>query len=90
MESVAETIMAMVFLLLVGLFVVLIGPILYVLFAALGGLIVQVTFGQWVVEGLALLGLHVPVDSVWKLAVALAFVGGYFRSNLTTQNKDKK
>ena len=77
---------------LVGLFVfalilLLIGPILTVLFAALGGLIVQLTFGQWVVDGLALLGVHVPVDAVWKLSVALAFVGGYFKAVLHNPKK---
>lgn len=66
--------------LFVAFLTVLLSPIVFVLAAALGGLIVQVSVGQWVVDGLGLLGLHIPLDSLWKVSVGLAFVGGYFKS----------
>ena len=54
-------------------------PVLALFFGALGGWIIQVTVGDWVVQGGAIVGLTIPHDAIWKLAAFLAFVGAYVK-----------
>lgn len=71
-----------------GVFLIFIGAILGTLAGALGGYIVQMFFASWIVGGLHQLGFSLASESaVWQLGALFGFMGGFFRSSVSTTSK---
>lgn len=54
-------------------------PVINVVFGALGGYIVQVFVGGWVVSGADALGVHIDPSRLWQVGAFLAWLGTYVR-----------
>jgi hypothetical protein len=71
---------------IVGL--VFIAPVLGALFGAFTGWVLSILMPVWVPTGLSFIGIHVRPDQLVELGAAIGFIGGFFRSHLTTKDKD--
>lgn len=71
---------------IVGL--IFIAPVLGVLFGAFSGWVVSLLAPVWVTTGLSFVGIHIQPHQLVELGAALGFVGGFFKSHLTSKSKD--
>lgn len=60
----------------------MVGSLSGAVFGAAGGLVVGWWFGDTILNLLQQLGLH--ITSMWALGMTLGFIGGFFKSTLTT------
>jgi len=64
-------------------------PIITVLFGMLGGYIVQIFFGGWIINGASQLGLQLDPNHIWCVGATLAWFGTYFRFARLDSKGDK-
>jgi hypothetical protein len=78
---------AIVAVVLGGTALVFFAPMIGVLVGAFSGFIVGWLAPVWVPSGLAMIGIKCSAGDLVYLGAALGFVGGFFRSSQTNNNK---
>lgn len=86
MEKAVETILLLIMIVLLAL----IWPVASFVLGAFVGWVASAVFpffGQWIIDGLALFGLHIAMTQLPLLTATLGFVGGFFKSRNSSTSK---
>lgn len=73
--------------LIVGLTLLFLLPLLGVLFGGFAGWVVGLFFHDTIMTFLMATGVDVSNLTMWQIGAALGFIGSFFKSNLTQNNK---
>lgn len=81
------TILGIIALIVIFIFI---EPWLFFWLAYFGGWIAKITIGKYLIEGLGILGITVPLGKIPLIAGVLGWIGGFFKNISSSSNINKK
>lgn len=82
-----DTVAAFFSIILIIVALIFVGPWIYFWLSYFGGWIAKLVIGKYIVAGLKLIGITIPMNKIPLLAGTLGWIGGFFKT-LSSSSKN--